>query len=505
MKTLKRHRTALSWIGGLAVAATIAAGGATTVLAEGPACTADGRAISQEEAAADPSLCAAPSDPAPAPAPAPEPEPEPTPAPEAPASETPAPTEPANDDATEAPANAAPADDATAGGDAPASSTPADDTAAPSDTPADTPATDTPPPATEQPAASTPRAEQPAAANPDTATPTTAAPTPDSATPVTKPATDKPKPKPATTPARTPAAHAPTSARPAVTPAPTTPREALIAKRYDVPFQDARLFREQYEPAGRIPEQPQLSKDQVTTFAEAAAGTGTPWTTLAALSWAQSKWKTIDASALRTAAIFLGASDANDPEGALSSYLARSGDADAAHQTQIMADYFAAMGTQALLHGLDDADVRTTLAKLTLDDERITLYDGGRSDIEAGIIDPRILVTIRFLANRFHDVSISAMVSGHGVYTSGGNVSLHAYGQAVDIASLDGETITPSTQDKGSNTYHAVQDLLLLPDAMQPKELISLWAMGGASFALPDHDDHIHVGFATEQPGDDAN
>jgi hypothetical protein len=35
---------------------------------------------------------------------------------------------------------------------------------------------------------------------------------------------------------------------------------------------------------------------------------------------------------------------------------------------------------------------------------------------------------------------------------------------------------------------------------MQPAELISLWDMGGASFALPDHDDHIHIGFKTE-PG----
>ena len=83
------------------------------------------------------------------------------------------------------------------------------------------------------------------------------------------------------------------------------------------------------------------------------------------------------------------------------------------------------------------------------------------------------------------------------MYPAVGNVSLHSYGQAVDIAALGGESIL-GHQQRGGRTWHAVQDLLLLPEAMQPAELITLWDMGMPSFALSDHHDHIHVGWKTE-------
>ena len=83
------------------------------------------------------------------------------------------------------------------------------------------------------------------------------------------------------------------------------------------------------------------------------------------------------------------------------------------------------------------------------------------------------------------------------MYTKSGNVSLHAYGQAVDVAALGGEPII-GHQQRGGKTWHAVRDVLLLPESMQPAELISLWEMGGASFALSDHHDHIHIGFKTD-------
>jgi len=35
----------------------------------------------------------------------------------------------------------------------------------------------------------------------------------------------------------------------------------------------------------------------------------------------------------------------------------------------------------------------------------------------------------------------------------------------------------------------------MLPAALQPSELISLFAIGGPSFAMADHADHIHVGY----------
>jgi hypothetical protein len=46
-----------------------------------------------------------------------------------------------------------------------------------------------------------------------------------------------------------------------------------------------------------------------------------------------------------------------------------------------------------------------------------------------------------------------------------------------------------------STTAAVLAASVLLPEELRPSELISLFALGGPSFALPDHADHIHVGF----------
>jgi len=40
-----------------------------------------------------------------------------------------------------------------------------------------------------------------------------------------------------------------------------------------------------------------------------------------------------------------------------------------------------------------------------------------------------------------------------------------------------------------------VRDLLLLPADVESYQIISLLGLGGSSFALADHADHIHLGF----------
>jgi hypothetical protein len=80
------------------------------------------------------------------------------------------------------------------------------------------------------------------------------------------------------------------------------------------------------------------------------------------------------------------------------------------------------------------------------------------------------------------------------VFTASGNVSLHSYGQAVDIAELGGVNII-GNQGRDSVTVKALKDILNLPESVQPHELISLWALGGPSFAAADHADHIHIGW----------
>ena len=80
------------------------------------------------------------------------------------------------------------------------------------------------------------------------------------------------------------------------------------------------------------------------------------------------------------------------------------------------------------------------------------------------------------------------------MFSRPGVVSAHTYGLAVDVAALEGTAIV-GNQEPGGVTEQAVRNILLLPSELQPKQVISLLGLGGPSFPMADHDDHIHVGY----------
>jgi hypothetical protein len=134
-----------------------------------------------------------------------------------------------------------------------------------------------------------------------------------------------------------------------------------------------------------------------------------------------------------------------------------------------------------------------------LADPRIDVYACGRKDIEGGQIDRRVLAVLEFLAGSGLKPTVSALKCGHSFLTKSGNVSEHSSGNAVDIAAINGIPIL-GHQGKGSITETAIQRLLILQGNMKPHQIISLMTpadFGGADniLSLPDHDDHIHVGF----------
>jgi hypothetical protein len=129
-----------------------------------------------------------------------------------------------------------------------------------------------------------------------------------------------------------------------------------------------------------------------------------------------------------------------------------------------------------------------------LADKRLDVYQGGRSDIEAGRIDVRILVLLRYLAEAHGQVTVSSLHSGHRLYARPGVVSAHIYGLAVDVSMLDHKSILGNSAP-GGLTEEAVRNILLLPAELRPQQVISLLGMGGPSFPLANHDDHIHVGY----------
>jgi hypothetical protein len=136
------------------------------------------------------------------------------------------------------------------------------------------------------------------------------------------------------------------------------------------------------------------------------------------------------------------------------------------------------------------------LIRQVLADDRITLYPCGHRDIALGKIDRRVLVVLRFLAWSGLHPTVTALECGHSILTTGGNVSAHSYGAAVDIAAINGIPIL-GHQGRGSVTEATIRELLTLRGAMVPAQIISLMTFQGASntLSLPDHADHIHVGF----------
>jgi hypothetical protein len=140
---------------------------------------------------------------------------------------------------------------------------------------------------------------------------------------------------------------------------------------------------------------------------------------------------------------------------------------------------------------------KEALSRHVLNNPQIDIYPCGRQDIRAGQIDRRVLATLEFLAASGLRPTVSTLKCGHSYLTTSGNVSEHSTGTAVDIAAINGITITPATQGKGSITEMTIQRLLTLQGTMKPHQIISLMQFSGTdnTLAMADHADHIHVGF----------
>jgi soluble lytic murein transglycosylase-like protein len=142
---------------------------------------------------------------------------------------------------------------------------------------------------------------------------------------------------------------------------------------------------------------------------------------------------------------------------------------------------------------------KEALQQRVLHDARLSIYACGRADIRAGAIDRRVLATLEFLAASGMKPTISSLECGHGTMTSSGNVSEHTTGTAVDIAAINGIPII-GHQGPGSVTDTTIRRLLTLQGSMKPHQIISLMTYAGAdnTLSMPDHADHIHIGFRAD-------
>jgi hypothetical protein len=178
-----------------------------------------------------------------------------------------------------------------------------------------------------------------------------------------------------------------------------------------------------------------------------------------------------------------------DLEAGLVAYFGR---AAFAEQAVALTRYNRAVGLRALVRGL--AASKEAFQRRILASRRIDLYALGQADVASGRIDVRVLVLMLYLARAHGEVSVSSLQSGHRLFAQPGVVSAHVHGLAVDITAL-GKVSISGNQQPGGLTERAVRDILLLPAELQPRQVISLLGLGGASFPLADHGDHIHVGY----------
>jgi NlpC/P60 family len=143
-------------------------------------------------------------------------------------------------------------------------------------------------------------------------------------------------------------------------------------------------------------------------------------------------------------------------------------------------------------YGQEGAGGRPSREALALlDSKRVAIDASGAADLKAGRIDPRV-VSVLTAISRGHRISVSAMASDHQKFTSGGSISNHFHGRAVDIATVDGRPVGPGNA--------AARELAIalsrLDSSVRPSEIGSPWALPGpAYFTDSGHQDHVHIGF----------
>ncbi len=143
---------------------------------------------------------------------------------------------------------------------------------------------------------------------------------------------------------------------------------------------------------------------------------------------------------------------------------------------------------------------KAALEQRVLNDPALSIYSCGRNDIQTGQIDRRVLAVMEYLVAKGYRLTITSLKCGHSYLTASGNVSAHSYGSAVDIAAVNGIPIT-GHQGPGTITEAVIKDLLLLQGTMRPAQIISLMDLGPPTFILPDHYNHIHVGYTFTTQG----
>jgi len=161
---------------------------------------------------------------------------------------------------------------------------------------------------------------------------------------------------------------------------------------------------------------------------------------------------------------------------------------------------YRAKGKNPFAQGLSGAGVlllpKASLQRRVLADQELEFSECDRIEIRAGQIDRRLLATVAYLSEQGFSLTVTSMLCGrHGSITTSGNVSYHSFGTAIDIAAINGVPVL-GNQGPGTLVDELLKAVLRLQGTLTPDELISLEELGGPSFAMGDHADHVHIGWS---------
>jgi murein DD-endopeptidase MepM/ murein hydrolase activator NlpD len=137
---------------------------------------------------------------------------------------------------------------------------------------------------------------------------------------------------------------------------------------------------------------------------------------------------------------------------------------------------------------------KTQLTNRVLSDPHIGIYACGRRDIQAGLIDRRILADIEFLSASSLYPTISGLDCGHTPTGQNGIDPAGATGNSMDISAINHIPIQ-GHQQPGSVTDITIRRLLTLQGALKPDQIISTitYKAQPTTLALPDHKNRIQV------------
>lgn len=138
-----------------------------------------------------------------------------------------------------------------------------------------------------------------------------------------------------------------------------------------------------------------------------------------------------------------------------------------------------------------------TRAKALLDAERVDLPDSAIWDLEAGVVDQRLVDLLVALAADY-DLGVAVFASGHPVNVFDRDVmSNHTLGRAVDIWEING---VPVAEQQQSAAVRAVATRAVAAGLTEVGAPFDMDGVGGSMFTNTVHMDHLHLAFDAPAP-----